>query len=237
MRFQIAQCCEQGGREYNEDTVLAAENASAAALVAADGLGGHGGGKIASQVAAQILVNGFLRAPSVEKPSLQALFDEAEQAVVEKQTCACKMKSTAAALFAAGGKMAFAHMGDSRVYRFQNGKIVSQTIDHSVSQMAVYAGEIEQDQIRFHIDRNRVLRALGGGDARPEISIVAPPVCGDAFLICTDGFWEYVTEKNMEAQLARAASPEQWIAGMRRCLLEHAKQGNDNFSAIAAFYV
>jgi serine/threonine protein phosphatase PrpC len=103
--------------------------------------------------------------------------------------------------------------------------------------MAVFMGDITQKQIRFHEDRNRVLRALGSETARPEISPTVMLTGGeDVFLLCTDGFWEYVYEEEMEALLRKSQSPRQWLEDMEVVLKCRAPQGNDNFTATAVFF-
>ena len=127
------------------------------------------------------------------------------------------------------------HVGDSRLYYFRNGRLEKQTLDHSVSQIAVLMGEIPQEGIRFHADRNRVLRALGSGNAKPDISPLMELKEDTAFLLCTDGFWEYVYEREMEETLKEAREPAVWLEKMRGILEKRIPEGNDNFSAAAVF--
>jgi serine/threonine protein phosphatase PrpC len=146
------------------------------------------------------------------------------------------MKTTMVFLTIEDGRAKWMHVGDSRLYHFHCGQLLTQTTDHSVSQMAVLMGEITPQQIRFHEDRNRVLRALGSESARPEISQTVMLTGGeDVFLLCTDGFWEYVYEEEMEALLRRSATPEQWLEEMKQILLTRIPQDNDNFTAAAVF--
>ena len=126
------------------------------------------------------------------------------------------------------------HIGDSRLYHFRDGKLLKQTTDHSVSQMAVFMGEITTHEIRFHEDRNKVLRALGSNSAKAEISEETELEEGrDAFLLCTDGFWEYVYEQEMEQALSQADSPKDWIRRMQKILQTRVPADNDNFTAAA----
>jgi serine/threonine protein phosphatase PrpC len=103
--------------------------------------------------------------------------------------------------------------------------------------MAVFAGEITPAQIRFHEDRNKVLRALGNDlDIKPEISMPLQLASGfHAFLLCTDGFWEYVLEEEMEIDLSKSHAPQEWISLMLQRLYKRVDGANDNFSAIAVF--
>jgi serine/threonine protein phosphatase PrpC len=144
------------------------------------------------------------------------------------------MGATFVGLFTDYQNVLWCHVGDSRLYYFKNKKIVYQTLDHSLSQLAVLKGEITKEEIRFHEDRNGLLRALGTSvdlkmSGLEKIQAIEP---GDAFLICSDGFWEYVLEEEMETDLKNAAMPEMWFDLMRHRLLNKITSGNDNYSAI-----
>lgn len=234
MKIQTASYTDVGGRTQNEDTVRMTERASRLCAVVADGLGGHGGGAQASAAAADRICrdwNGQI-SPAVLTDLIQA----AHRDVQALQTPQLAMKTTVTAVMAENGRAAWAHVGDSRIYHFYNGALVFQTRDHSASQIAVMLGDITTDQIRFHEDRNRVLRALGqegslNVEAREEE--LAPG--RHAFLLCTDGFWEYVLEPEMEADLRAAASPEDWLARMRKRLQDRIPADNDNNTAAAVW--
>ena len=146
------------------------------------------------------------------------------------------MKTTLVFLYIEDGCARWMHIGDSRLYHFSGGHLQSQTMDHSVSQMAVLMGEITPQEIRFHEDRNRVLRALGGDNAKPDVS--APVILtggNDAFLLCTDGFWEYVYEEEMEKTLQNAKTPQEWLKSMETILRTRTPADSDNFTAAAVF--
>ena len=107
------------------------------------------------------------------------------------------MQTTAVSLIIQNDLALWGHIGDTRLYYFHDGNLQKQTSDHSVPQMLVNAGEIDDSQIRYHEDRNRLLRSLGSKETiKPNLEQSATTIYpGDAFLLCTDGFWEYVLEK------------------------------------------
>ena len=82
------------------------------------------------------------------------------------------------------------------------------------------AGEIDLSEIRGHEDRDRLLRSLGSeGSWKP--AILADPVAlepTDVFLLCSDGFWEYVLEEEMQADLIASRTAEDWVHKMLRRL-------------------
>ena len=110
-----------------------------------------------------------------------------------------------------------------------------QTADHSVPQALVRAKELTPAEIRHHPDRNRLLRVVGDDKPlRPELP--AAPVAlqaGDAFLLCSDGFWEGVTEGEMEVALAKARDAADWLARMTLGLRRKDQPGQDNYTALA----
>ena len=155
------------------------------------------------------------------------------------QTPEVEMKTTLVVLLLNHGRAMWAHIGDSRLYHFSGGKLIEQTFDHSVSQMAVLRGEIKQEDIRGHVDRSRLLRAIGREDTiKIDISEIIDLGDGEhAFLLCTDGFWEYVTEQEMEKDLKRSSSPREWLDRMVKRLNKRTKnKNNDNNTAVAVMY-
>ena len=237
MKIEIASCSYQGGRDYNEDSVRYLERDGVCAVVVSDGLGGHGGGQIASSVVTDCITQAFMENPKIDRDYIRQLFEEANARVIVEQSPTLKMKSTGVALFIEDDSAIWGHAGDSRLYHFVDNCLTDRTLDHSMSQMAVFSGEITEEQIRHHDDRNRVLRAFGGDD---HIKVeVSPPLSlkseFHAFLLCTDGFWEYVLDPEMEHDLANCETPYDWLQMMVQRIDDQELKDNDNYSAAAVF--
>lgn len=233
--IQTASYTDPGGRPGNEDTVRqAAREGGRLCVLVADGLGGHGGGAQASAAAAGAICSAW--DGRADPGALEQWVREANRRVLALQTPRCAMKTTAVVLTLEPGKAVWAHVGDSRLYHFENGALAFQTRDHSVAQIGVMLGEITVDQIRFHEDRSRVLRALGQ-DEELNVEVREQPLAPGrhAFLLCSDGFWEYVLEPEMEQALAEASGPEDWLARMRARLQERVPPDNDNNTAAAVW--
>jgi len=236
--FETATLSEPGGRLVNEDFLghRMAKNSGCWAL--ADGLGGHRGGEIASRLAVEATLASFEENPSITEDALHTHLLRANRAVLERQTSEAElthMRTTMVVLLASPEAAVWAHAGDSRLYWFRDGKVQEQTLDDSVPQRLVAAGEISADQIRFHEDRSRLLNSVG---AREEVvaahrTMPSAPQKADAFLLASDGFWECVTEPEMEADFSSTASSEEWIRKMEQRVKERAPAEHDNYSAIA----
>ena len=236
MKISTAYLSEQGGREKNDDTIYAIRDTNSICVFVGDGLGGYEDGKIASKTAGETILSYRNQYGFQNDENMLRAVEAADYAVKEQQMLrGSNMKTTVVVLEVNGRKARWMHVGDSRLYQFTEGKISHQTMDHSVSQVSVLMGEITPDEIRFHEDRNRVLRALGSENAKPDISPVTEIKRNTVFLLCTDGFWEYVYEKEMEETLAESESPKEWLMKMCRLMEERVPDGHDNYTAAAVF--
>lgn len=235
LTFRTAQMSSPGCRSVNEDATAITDGI----WVLADGLGGHGGGEMASRLAVEA-ASAALQGQAFSPSALRQAITAAHQAVVNGQqqgTRLAGMRTTLVTLHSDGSHAAWAHIGDSRLYGFRAGKLWLQTLDHSVPQVLAQAGEITPEQIRGHEDRNRLLRCLGQ-DAPPKPTVLDEPILlqpDDVFLLCSDGFWEWVNEDSMQQTLAQANTPETWLTALEAQLLACAEPGHDNYSAIAIF--
>ncbi len=241
LRYSTATCSRTGGRPYNEDAVGFRERAEGGGCwLVADGLGGHGGGEVASRLAVETLLALYETLPLDTPEQIHQALQQAEQAIHDRQhgeRRLSQMRSTLVGLFCTGDQALWAHIGDSRLYHFRDGRVRFQTADHSVPWALVQAGEITPAEVRHHEDRNRLLRTLGNDKAlRPVITETATALQqGDAFLLCSDGFWEYVTEPRMEICLSKSASPAAWLQTMEHLLLACAEPEHDNYTALALY--
>ncbi len=241
MKLAHAALSNPGGRKVNEDackSLLISE--SQGCWVVADGLGGHGGGDVASKIAVESIIDAYKRTPEFSAARLHTMLALAHQAIVQGQQDTDRissMRSTVVVLMLQDAQAWWAHVGDSRLYHFSKGVKAHQTRDHSVPQVMVDAGDIAYDDIRHHEDRNRLTRSLGN-NGKLRTTIPDRPLEigeGDAFLLCTDGFWEFVTEAEMEATFANSASPIDWLTQMEVILIRKAPPNHDNYTATAIF--
>lgn len=227
-----------GGREINEDSNgIFVKNGCICAVVA-DGVGGHGGGDKASRFAVAKINELYQNSSELlPREQIQSWFQAINDEVCRHQTKECQMRTTLSVLFAGDGQCFWAYVGDSRIYHFIDGRVADMTVDHSVSQMAVFSGEIAQEQVRHHADRNKLVRSIGNADAvKVDISAVQNIQNGNhAFLLCSDGFWEYVLESEMEDALRTSENPIQWLDKMSNIVKAKAPKNSDNNTAVAVW--
>jgi serine/threonine protein phosphatase PrpC len=213
--------------------------------VLADGAGGHGGGDVASRLAVQTLLSGFSMAPSESATDLARLVRQTNQAILNgriKNTVMEQMHTTIVCLVIdlSDGRTHWVHSGDSRLYWFRNRRLVDRTRDHSLVQSLVNAGMLEESKTRGHPQRSILHSALGRDDAELELasSSFAPRMLGnDAFLLCSDGVWEHVTDDVLESLLSTADSPQSWVAGIGEAIAGATRSlaTHDNYTALAVW--
>ncbi len=227
-----------GGRPYNEDYLRMRSLEGNSLFALADGLGGLGHGELASLTAVESAISRFTW-EGVHRDFLADAMETAQGAVRYKQEEYPEthdMSSTLVMLLLTRGQAQWAHIGDSRVYFFRKGKLKARTADHSVPQMLVQLGELAPEEIRHHPDRDKLLRSLGRPwKSEREYEVSEPVVCesGDAFLLCSDGFWEYITEEDMARCLKRTGDAVSWLRKMLQIAEpEEVEPGHDNISAI-----
>ena len=237
MTLTYSEICSPGGRKSNQDNAGWRADGGKACFVVCDGLGAYSGSGIASRICTEVMCDGFMNGGSPTAECITALAERAHRRIIEEKTenghidGAC---TTLAGVFTDGSRTVIAHIGDSRVYRFAAGRIRFCTADHSVAQMDVESGRISRRDLRYHRDQNKLTRVLGGRRYLPPdiTESDAPLAAGDAFLLCTDGFWEYVDENEMEYALTLGLPGEGMLGYMEKKLLSRASGEHDNYTAL-----
>lgn len=229
---------EPGSREINEDYVLTAQKDNSYIFVLADGLGGHGRGEEASKLVVEEIVSYFNSSNDFINEMDEAFVCAQDKLLKKQREVAAKfeMKTTVVVLAITDKEIRWGHIGDSRLYMLKRSHIKTRTLDHSVPQMLALAKDIKEKEIRFHPDRNKLLRVMGiqWGANSYELSKIQKRRNNISFLLCSDGFWELITEKEMELFHKESSDSKNWINRMLSTIRENGENQNmDNFSAIA----
>jgi len=207
MPFTIETCTAQhiGDRDEQQDRVgLFTHLVQKGALLAvlADGMGGHSGGAMAAEQVIHSARNVFLAsAPGggdVEAMLAEGINDAHDGINLSRFTTEQDPHSTACLLILQPGRADWAHCGDSRLYHFRAGLMVSCTQDHSHVMNLVKMGYLTPEQAESHPQKNLLISCLGD-TAPPQIDFggSAPLVGGDCFLLCSDGLWTYFSDDEL----------------------------------------
>ena len=234
MDFEVSKYSHIGRREQNEDYAAILQIGSRLIVVVADGLGGLSFGEVASRKAVESIIK-ELSDKSVNEDDLLDAIESASDIIYAVQMPGKPMSTTASILWVDETEAWAGHVGDTRIYKIRDGKILYQSIDHSVAQMNVLVGKLAPDQIRRSKDRNRLIRVLGEADAPMTDTEPLDIQIGDCFLLCTDGFWEPVSEDAMLETLASANSPRDWLSRMRKIVENANDPAQDNNTAVCVW--
>jgi PPM family protein phosphatase len=241
MHLDTAHITAIGSRQTNQDALASAHEDGLSCYVLSDGTGGHEGGEIAAHLVTGSIIEKFKQEASFSARALRSYVDWAILKVAQNKHGNVKQQQMSATmatvLIDLSNRCAlWAHLGDTRIYMFRDGKIRSITKDHSMTQRLVDAGYVNYAQIRQHPQRSVLFAAIGAeGDTSPEVTMEAIALQdGDAFLLCTDGFWEWVHDDEMEHSLSQTHSSNAWLNEMNRIALQNigaSDVNRDNFSA------
>jgi serine/threonine protein phosphatase PrpC len=242
MQLGVTAMSRTGARPANEDACGFLNHEELCFCVVADGAGGHIGGAAASKIVVSRVLTWLRDNPSCEPDALHYAILAANHAVVVEQrrdTRLADMRSTVIVLAIDTRRRvaAWGHMGDSRLYAFRGSTLLARTNDHSLAQQLIDTGYVSAEEMQGSFQRARLYAALGEADpAAPTLVEALLDVReGDAFLLCTDGWWDNLEPGAIASELARASGPDDWLRAMEREIIEHHRPSQDNYTALAVW--
>jgi serine/threonine protein phosphatase PrpC len=235
-------------RGHNEDALFVMQGNSAGdqslpnfgLFVVADGMGGHRAGEVASAISVrkvahriteETILHLFDGANSSELPPLQDMvrkaLEDANDAVVERVPGG---GTTLTAALLLGQQVTIGHVGDSRAYLISEKGTKVITRDHSLVERLRELGQLTDEEVAHHPQRNVLYRAIGQG-ANLEVDVASHPIPHDAYmLVCSDGLWGVVPDP--EIQRIVLTSPNPQVACEKLVQAANAAGGPDNITAV-----
>ncbi len=218
-------------RKINEDRYLALDQHNL--YVVADGMGGHAGGEVASQLAVDVISQAFTEekfegAPYQNVPrrgsELALAIQMANRAIYERAKREPKLlgmgTTIVSARFTPGKERVYiGHVGDSRCYRFRSGQLTQITTDHTMGAIGMTGPFAD------HLSR-----AVGIAPAVKVDLVIVKPRHDDVFLLCSDGLSKMVKDDAIREILAAHEDPNEAINALVQRANE--KGGRDNITAI-----
>lgn len=216
-------------RRLNEDALLAYPPV----FLVADGMGGHSAGDVASRLAVEEFAQ-LAGRPSAEPDEIHACFGRTARrlrnVVDAGRTAGTTVAGVAVAAYDGAEYWLVFNIGDSRVYRLADGALEQISVDHSVVQDLIDAGEIDEAQATVHPERHVITRAIAT-DAEPAPDYwLIPAGPSDRLLVCTDGLTIELSNERLAQVLATVADPQ--LAAERLVSEAVAAGGADNISAV-----
>ena len=228
----------RGGRPTQQDALVCLHDRAADArlLVVADGMGGDGAGEIASAGVVDIARELWMQGQWREMPAALFLERLCQDAHAELRRRGASLAhgephSTIVALLLRGERAAWAHVGDSRLYRFGGRRCLDRTEDHSVAQRKLRRGELTEVELAHDPDQHKLLRGLGGPQPPQVDHGFATLHPGQTFALCSDGVWESLSTAELAA-FARRRQASVAVHAALRLALQRGGSDGDNLALI-----
>ena len=228
--------------DLNEDRVFL--DPGLGLIMLADGMGGHLGGEVASDLALSMItavlkgdllcMNSDASPDEISSLLIRAIKRANEQilARVSQDPNLKGMGTTVVLALERNGDLYIAHIGDSRAYLMQNGVLRQLTRDHSLVAEMLNAGEISPRELRNHHLRNYLTRSLGQQNPQAEVQTTSWDH-GDYLLLCSDGLTTMIDDREIETLLTRYSAD---LGRVCRELIDAANSrgGKDNITVALA---
>lgn len=219
-------------RKTNQDSICLDPSHNFYAV--ADGMGGHNGGDIASQMSVQIMPE-YLAAHAKTEPDvlMKELIQKINQSILEKAQASPDLQgmgTTVSAIYFAGPQLFIGNVGDSRVYMINNQNIYQMTRDHSFVQEKLNMGIYTREEAVKDPQKNVLVRSVGF-DPEVQVDVFHYRICkNDIFLICSDGLHGKVSDADI-LHIVKKNIPnpsEATKSHIEDAVYELIKQANDN---------
>jgi protein phosphatase len=224
-------------RDHNEDSVTILKNANnEMLLIVADGMGGHRAGEVASSMVLTHMGKRFTEVNSIGS-KLDAInwmndnISEVNKEIIDHTKShpeSFGMGTTCVMALLSKDYLIFGNIGDSSGFVFKNGKLHKVTKDHTLVNLLVAAGDLTEEEAKYHPKRNVLMKALGSSD-KVELDIFEVETNVDGIFLCSDGLSNMLTKEQIEKVLAdeELDIEEQIIKLIRKA---NARGGTDNIS-------
>lgn len=224
-------------RTHNEDSVTILKNASNEYLmVVCDGMGGHRKGEVASSMAIAALGTRFNKISSIGSKLdavnwLNDSISEINKNILEYATenpDSMGMGTTIVVALLTHDYLIFGNIGDSSGFVIKKGKLHKVTKDHTLVNLLVQAGNLTEEEAKFHPKKNVLMKALGAAE-KCELDIFDVDMTVDGIFLCSDGLTNMLTFEQIEKVLDEEnISIEEKVSKLiRKC---NARGGTDNIS-------
>ncbi len=241
MQLEYAEATDPGldpHKRVNEDACGSAETPVGKLFVVCDGMGGHAGGKQASDIALRTIIEMVSSSMPNTEPvqALRMAIEMAARKVYEFGGPADNPQrpgSTCVAVLLNKGYAEVAHVGDSRAYAIRGKQIIRLTRDHSMVQDMIDAGALTEQQAIGHPDGNKITRALG---MTPSVEVETRDepyelFDGDVFILATDGLTDLARNEDiLKTTSAYVKSSNVQTACNELVALANRRGGHDNIT-------
>lgn len=230
-------------RKTNQDSIAIDDQNKL--FIVADGMGGHNGGDIASQISAENfpkILNARKEEIKEPKELIQYCMSAVNKLIFEKAKAEPQLKgmgTTVVAHYFHGTNLYVGNIGDSRSYLINNGMLFQLSRDHSFVQELVTQGIYTREAAKADKQKNVITRTVGF-EEEVEADVYTYKICkNDIFLICSDGLSGKVSDRDILYMVNQfipdpSSATKEDVANLVQGLIDQANMngGQDNISVI-----
>jgi PPM family protein phosphatase len=249
MRVRFSGATDVGRkRNHNEDAFYLPTDTRLA--IVADGMGGHASGEVASSIAVTTIVDHFQKTAEMQPITWPYKVDRDMRADVNRMAVAVKlanleifersqreaalkgMGTTVVAMYFLDDTVIVGHVGDSRVYRYREGRLTQLTEDHSLINDYIKMKRVTVEEAENWPHKNVIVRALGMKENVAVDIVAEQPRVGDCYLMCSDGLSGMLND----AQMGHIVKSTPDLDAAVDVLIQNANEqgGIDNISVVLA---
>ncbi len=245
MRYEVGQANRLGNRSSNQDRFCPIETDEGVLLVLGDGMGGQAFGELAAQTLIDCALDAYLQAVrpiANPKEFLAAIIKHAHLQIIafgQRQEPPVTPGTTAVLCLIQNNEATWAHVGDSRLYIYQQGLPLYRTTDHSYVEQLYQKGEISRWEQETHPKRNQITQCLGCRRELPKVSTSNTVMLksNDVILLCSDGLWGPLDDSQMGAMLESEGSLDDALNAIAEKAEKLSYPQSDNISALALRFI
>ena len=231
-------------RENNEDCFIAQHlwNNTCLLCAAIDGMGGYEGGEVAASIARDAIVDYLSSCPDCDNilQALEAAVVQANNSIIQHKKKDTSLKNmgcvaTVGVIDLENAQLYMAHVGDSRLYQFRDGRLQKLSHDHSLVGYREEIGELTEEEAMANPNRSIISKSLGdkliNGMGQDYIELgIFPLQSGTQLLFSTDGLFDMATSKEIEDILSKEVSVKEKT--LQLIDLANTKGGKDNITVV-----
>jgi serine/threonine protein phosphatase PrpC len=217
-------------RRINEDAHIAAPPL----FLVADGMGGHHAGEVASATVIEEFA-ALAGRPSLGVDEIRTTLAAARRRVEalppgDGAGAGTTLTGVVIADVDGEGYWLAINLGDSRTYRLSDGELEQVSVDHSVVQELIDAGQLDPVAASRDTRRNVITRAIGAGSDGDADYWLIPAEAGDRILVCSDGLSSELDDETLHAILVAETHPQSAATRLVHEAMLHG--GRDNITAL-----
>lgn len=216
-------------REQNQDFIKTGKCPLGIYGIIADGMGGHSGGELASEMAVKELE---MKINTSEVIQIKTWIEEVNSHLYNYSLSTPELTGMGTTLtlgLISNNMLYIGHVGDSRAYLLRGNELCQLTTDHSFVQELINLGDITKEEANNHPRKNILTQAVGTAK-EVEIQVLNQSIqSNDIILLCSDGLTNLVTNDEI-SQILQSYQIEECAEKLLDTAL--SRGGNDNISLI-----